>query len=329
MWRGLSAKPFVYVIGDWSEDLQTVSLITRDHGLVRCLAKGSKREKAPFSGGLEIATVGHMVSIVRPNSELVLLTSWDLLDPVYLLRSDLDRYHAAMYAIDLIPRLINDHDPHPELYDAIREVLRLLGSRIECDEGQIASLLVWYQWVLLGSIGSAPELRADVEDGAVLDPGRDVYGFDAHRGGFTQDPGSSGHGDIWRVSIRDLWSCCVGSTRAGRWNRSLKRVCRRRSGVVRCLRCISGPWWGMRSDRPIRFFRRRAPVSESAVWDSINSARYFVDIDARGGLRRILGRSKHVIRRHDCFADMDTQLLDDILSCPTLPVVAIGCDSRA
>jgi len=189
---------------DWSETSQTVSLITREHGLVRCLAKGSKREKAPFSGGLEIATVGHMVSIVRPNSELVLLTSWDLLDPVYLLRSDLGRYHAAMYAIDLIPRLINDHDPHPELYDAIRDVLGLLGSRIECDEGQIASLLVWYQWVLLGSIGSAPELRADVEDGAVLDPGRDVYGFDAHRGGFTQDPGSSGHGDIWRVRSETL-----------------------------------------------------------------------------------------------------------------------------
>ncbi len=184
---------------DWSETSQTVSLITRDHGLVRCLAKGSKREKAPFSGGVEIATIGHMVSIVRPNSELTLLTSWDLLDPVYLLRSDLNRYNAAMYAIDLIPRLINDHDPHPELYDAIREVLITLGAASDAAQKSNIALLVWYQWVLLGSIGSAPELRADVADGNRLEPGREVYGFDARNGGFTQDPGQEDRSDVWRV----------------------------------------------------------------------------------------------------------------------------------
>jgi len=184
---------------DWSETSQTVSLLTREHGLVRCLAKGSKREKAPFSGGLEIATVGHMVAIVRPNSELVLLTSWDLTDPAYLLRSDLGRYHAAMYAIDLIPRLVNDHDPHPELYDAVRRVLGELGSAAGMAAGSIGRLLVWYQWVLLDSVGSAPELRADVSDGSRLAPGEGVYGFDSGRGGLTQDPGMSDHPSVWRV----------------------------------------------------------------------------------------------------------------------------------
>ena len=189
---------------DWSETSQTVSLITREHGLVRCLAKGSKREKAPFSGGLEIATIGHMVSIVRPNSELVLLTSWDLLDPAHLLRTDLGRYHGAMYAIDLIPRLINDHDPHPELYDSVREVLRVLGSEGECGRARVARLLAWYQWVLLGSIGSAPELRADVRGGGRLEAGQGVYGFDARHGGFTQDPGHAEMADVWRVRSETL-----------------------------------------------------------------------------------------------------------------------------
>jgi DNA repair protein RecO (recombination protein O) len=189
---------------DWSETSQTVSLITRDHGLVRCLAKGSRREKAPFSGGLELATIGHMVSIVRPNSELVLLTSWDLTDPGYLIRADLDRYHAGMYAIDLIPRLVNDHDPHPELYDAIRQVIVALGSEVDCSAVRVASLLVWYQWVLLGSVGSAPELRADVADGTRLPAGRGVYGFDPRHGGFTRDPGMNERSDVWRVRSETL-----------------------------------------------------------------------------------------------------------------------------
>jgi DNA repair protein RecO (recombination protein O) len=178
--------------------------MTRDHGLVRCLAKGSKREKAPFSGGLEIATVGHMVSIVRPNSELVLLTSWDLTDPGYLVRADLNRYHAAMYAIDLIPRLINDHDPHPELYDAVHRVISTLGSEPDCSGMTIASMLVWYQWILLNTVGSAPELRADVSDGSRLEAGRSVYGFDPHLGGFTRDPGMSERSEVWRVRCETL-----------------------------------------------------------------------------------------------------------------------------
>jgi DNA repair protein RecO (recombination protein O) len=184
---------------DWSETSQTVSLITREFGLVRCLAKGSKREKSPFSGGLEVATIGQMNAIIRPSSEMVLLTSWDLLDPAYLLRSNLDRYHAAMYAIDLIPRLVNDHDPHPELYDAVRTVLDRFGADPQCKGVSISRLLVWYQWVLLGSVGSSPELRADVLTGERLEPGSGVYGFHTLQGGVTVDPGTREQIDIWRV----------------------------------------------------------------------------------------------------------------------------------
>lgn len=184
---------------DWSETSQTVSLLTRENGLIRCLAKGSKRDKAPFSGGLEIATLGHMVAIARPNSELVLLTQWDLLRPMHLLRSTLPRFHASMYAIDLIPRLINDHDPHPEIYDALCSVLTTLGESPAESDLSIARLMLWYQWVLLVQIGSRPELRQDVRTGERLDPNAQVFGFHASHGGLTGDPGQNDLSDIWRV----------------------------------------------------------------------------------------------------------------------------------
>lgn len=184
---------------DWSETSQTVSLLTREHGLIRCLAKGSKRDKSPFSGGLEIATLGHIVSLVRPNSELILLTQWDLLRPMHLLRSDLARFYAGMYAIDLIPRLINDHDPHPEIYDALVYVLGVLGESSEIGVDSIARLMLWYQWVLLLGIGSRPELRLDVRTGERLGADAAVFGFDASHGGLTEDPGQGELSDIWRV----------------------------------------------------------------------------------------------------------------------------------
>ncbi len=192
---------------DWSETSQTVSLMTREHGLIRCIAKGSKREKSAFSGGLEIATMGHMVAIVKPNADLVLLTAWDLIEPMYLMRHSLERFHACMFVIDLIPCLINDHDPHPRIYDALFDSLKALGSPKTCATShEMYAQLAWYQWQLLEETGMRPELMADVHTGEPLDEDAPVYGFSPMLGGLTTDPkhheGSRGHvelSDTWRV----------------------------------------------------------------------------------------------------------------------------------
>ncbi len=163
--------------------------MTREHGLIRCIAKGSKREKSAFSGGLEIATMGHMVAIIKPNADLALLTAWDLAEPMYLMRQSLERYHACMFVIDLIPRLINDHDPHPHIYDALIQSLQAIASPERCATPRaIYAQLAWYQWQMLDQTGARPELMADVYTGDELDEDAPVYGFSPELGGLTLDP---------------------------------------------------------------------------------------------------------------------------------------------
>ena len=190
---------------DWSETSQTVSLLTREYGLIRCIAKGSKREKSAFSGGLEIATIGHMVAIVKPNSDLAILTAWDLVDPMYHSRQSLDRYHACMLGIDLIPRLINDHDPHGEVYDALVVILESLGDPQQCQTGtQIHCHLAWYLWQLLEHTGSRPELNLDVFSGEMLDDHAQVFGFNPTHGGLTSDPKEI-EDHPHRAALSDTW----------------------------------------------------------------------------------------------------------------------------
>ena len=194
---------------DWSETSQTVSLMTREHGMIRCLAKGSKRERSAFSGGLEIATMGHMVAIIKPSSELALLTAWDLIEPMYLIRQSLDRYHASMFVIDLVPRLINDHDPHPQVYDALIETLGAIAAPDDCaDQQTLHARLAWYQWQLLEHTGARPELMSDVSTGEELNEDASVFGFSSTLGGLTNDPKAYAHqhapsqtdlSDTWRV----------------------------------------------------------------------------------------------------------------------------------
>ena len=70
---------------DFSETSQTVSLFLRDHGMLRGLAKGARRERGAFSGGFDLFTKGEIVAIVKPGRELATLTEWTLLEtyPVF------------------------------------------------------------------------------------------------------------------------------------------------------------------------------------------------------------------------------------------------------
>ena len=87
---------------DWSETSQIVVLLTREHGKLRGLAKGSKRTSpgalARYSGGIELLTLGQVVGLTKPTSELATITEWDLQDPYPHLRRDLSAQHLGLYA---------------------------------------------------------------------------------------------------------------------------------------------------------------------------------------------------------------------------------------
>jgi DNA repair protein RecO len=173
---------------DWSETSQTVTLLTRDHGLLRCIAKGSKREKAPFSGGVELLTRGHLTAIIKPSADLAQLTSWDLAEPMHHARRDHARYVAAMYCVDLIPRMVHDHDPHPGLFDALAATLAAIAGSDPCDPVHaLPAWLAWLQWTLLDETGAKPEVGVDVRSGEPLGPAQTV-GFAWDLGGLVALP---------------------------------------------------------------------------------------------------------------------------------------------
>ena len=85
---------------DWSETSQIVQLLTREHGKVSGLAKGSKRfapsSIARFSGGIELMTGGELLANHKPTTDLLNITEWDLQQPWW---------HAASQVLLLAPEL--------------------------------------------------------------------------------------------------------------------------------------------------------------------------------------------------------------------------------
>ena len=176
---------------DFSETSQTVSLLTREHGIIRGLAKGAKREKGAFSGGLDVLTRGHLVAIVRPGRELATLTEWHLQETYRVLRQRLDANRAGLYMADLVHHMLTDQDPHPVLFDALAEALGELT-----DASRIGMALLMFQWRLLEETGYRPELDRDAESGHRLPEEGEVLAFSPRAGGVVASPVGS---DYWRV----------------------------------------------------------------------------------------------------------------------------------
>lgn len=185
-------QAFCVRVWDWSETSQTVSLFSREHGLLRCVAKGAKRENETFSGGLEVFTLGEMVASIKTGGQLSILASWDLGEIFPLARQSLSSFNAAFTLLDLLLHGVTDHDPHPGLFDALLLAARTLGER-----SRDRACVLWFLWTLLSDTGHRPELDQDTVHGGDLSPAHS-YAFNPRTGGLTRDE-AKGDATLWRV----------------------------------------------------------------------------------------------------------------------------------
>ena len=169
---------------DFSETSQTVSLFLRDHGLIRGLAKGARRERGSFSGGFDLFTRGEIIAIVKPGRELATLTDWSLSETFPILRRSAEANRVAWYVADLIGRFLHQPEPHPETWSAALDAFRRLERGESCERTVLA-----FQWRILCDLGYRPRLELDGLDG-------ETVGFSPESGGVVEDNGA---GDRWRV----------------------------------------------------------------------------------------------------------------------------------
>jgi DNA repair protein RecO (recombination protein O) len=164
---------------DFSETSQTVSVLTREHGVIRGLAKGAKRERGAFSGGIDVLTRGQIVAIVKRGRDLATVTEWHLEDPCRAVRQRLEANRAAMLMVDAVHHLLDAQDPHRQLFDALAGALDGLGAG-----AAPGPLLVVFLWCLLEEAGYRPQLDHDVRSGGRL-PDAETLGFDPAAGGLV------------------------------------------------------------------------------------------------------------------------------------------------
>jgi len=150
---------------DFSETSQVVHLLTRAHGVVHLLAKGSRRAKSATGGRIDLLSTGEVVFIPSRGTTLGTLTEFTEATNHSPLRKRLAALNGALYMVEITRMLLAEGDPHPPVYDLLVAAL----DRLDKPEAPTAAVLAYFQWRLLLHVGLLGEMGHCLNCGRPLD----------------------------------------------------------------------------------------------------------------------------------------------------------------
>lgn len=148
-----------------SEADRIVVFLTRDHGVVRGVAKGAKRLKSRFGSGLEPFSVVKLTYFQKDAVELVSVQRADLVRSYFAAASEPEFLQKFSYLGDLLSQFSPPHDPNETLYRMARACLEATGE----GHADLASVGVYFELWLLRLAGYLPDWSHCDECKRILD----------------------------------------------------------------------------------------------------------------------------------------------------------------
>lgn len=142
----------------WHESSLLLDVLTREHGLVKLAARGAKsKRRSSWAAHLQLFTP--LMLQFKTRGDWWQLTDVEAAGPAFELRDD--AHLCGQYCNELLLRLLQTHDPHPEIFQHYLTVMTMLAQREDN-----ASALRQFEWDLLSALGYGIDLHYDhVGDG--------------------------------------------------------------------------------------------------------------------------------------------------------------------
>jgi DNA repair protein RecO (recombination protein O) len=188
------------------------TLFTRELGKVAVLAKGGRRLKSPFQGGLDLLGVSDIVMFPKASESLDLLAEAVSVERFASLRRDLAALYAGYYIAELLTDLTDLHDPHPKLFDAARITLRHLG-----DAELRPRRVLRFELACLREVGLLPSLDRCAGCGVDLKPSEGSVSFGLSSGGVLCDACRPGQPHVVSLSAKSLEAIRILSSQGPAW----------------------------------------------------------------------------------------------------------------
>jgi DNA repair protein RecO (recombination protein O) len=130
---------------DLAEADKIVVCLTRETGLVRAVARGARRLKSRFGGGLEPFTLIRLSYYEKEGRELVTLSQLEIVHSYFKLSGNMEIVSALAYMSEMLMAFAPPHEPNEKLYRMVCACLEV----IESEEGDSALVLRYFEgWML-------------------------------------------------------------------------------------------------------------------------------------------------------------------------------------
>jgi DNA repair protein RecO (recombination protein O) len=157
---------------DLAEADKIVVFLTRDHGLVRGVARGVKRLKSKFGSGLEPLSVVKLTYFQKDTNELVSIQQAELIDSNFGVAGDPDFLQKFSYLVELVVTFSPPHDPNEKLFRMMRAAVDAAAA----DPTTLDAIGLYFEIWLLRLAGFLPDwskcerCSRDIADTAYLSP---------------------------------------------------------------------------------------------------------------------------------------------------------------
>ena len=104
-----------------------ITLLSKDHGKIRAVAKGVRKTKSRFGARLEPPS--HVELLLYEGRELDIVTQAETIDMFAPLRDDFDLLGRALSMLEAADHLALEGEANPQLYGMLANALRTLATR--------------------------------------------------------------------------------------------------------------------------------------------------------------------------------------------------------
>jgi len=153
----LQAEGVVLKTFDFRETSRIVVFFTREHGKVKGVLKGIRKDPKKFGSHVDKFSVNDLVYYTHRNSDIHLISQCDLKSFFLPLRQDMKKNMAAHYGVELVDAMMPTEEKNEAIYQLLLHYLKSLGQAKD-----ISTLVHIFQVKMLVLSGFQPHIDACV-----------------------------------------------------------------------------------------------------------------------------------------------------------------------
>ncbi len=127
----LTTEAIVLSALDYSDSSKIVNLLTREAGRISVIAKGARQKKSKLGAVLNPPNIIQAVIYVKPNRDMQILSTADLLVHHAGIEKDYDTIKYAWAVLELVNVTLHEHEHEEKIFRAVERILQRIDSKIE------------------------------------------------------------------------------------------------------------------------------------------------------------------------------------------------------